>query len=38
MLVKLGSIMFYIKFKGEVYVLIKDEGGCYILFFNGYWL
>lgn len=34
--VKSGIIKFYIKFKVQVYVLIKEEGGRYILFFNGY--
>lgn len=37
-LVKLGMIILYISFELEVYVLIKEEGGCYILFFIGYCL
>lgn len=37
-LVKLGIIKLYIKFEFEVYILFKDEGGCYILFFKGYCL
>lgn len=37
-LVKLGLIMLYMYFMVEVYVLSKDEGGCYMLFFNNYCL
>lgn len=35
---KLGFVKFYKYFKCEVYVLSKEEGGCYMLFFNGYCL
>ncbi len=35
-LAKPGSIKGYKKFKGEVYVLSKDEGGRHTPFFNGY--
>ncbi len=35
-LAKLGSIKPHTKFKGEVYVLTKDEGGRHTPFFNGY--
>lgn len=37
-LVKFGLIKLYKKFEVEVYVLGKDEGGCYMLFFIGYCL
>jgi elongation factor Tu len=33
---KPGSITPHTKFKGEVYVLTKDEGGRHTPFFNGY--
>src|SRR5260370_2745973 len=33
---KPGSIKPYTKFKGEVYVLSKEEGGRHTPFFNGY--
>ena len=36
MLAKPGSITPHKKFKGEVYVLSKDEGGRHTPFFNGY--
>ena len=36
MLAKPGSITPHTKFKGEVYVLTKDEGGRHTPFFNGY--
>jgi elongation factor Tu len=35
-LAKPGSILPHTKFKGEVYVLSKDEGGRHTPFFNGY--
>jgi len=35
-LAKPGSIMPHTKFKGEVYVLTKDEGGRHTPFFDGY--
>ena len=35
-LAKPGSITPHTKFKGEVYVLTKDEGGRHTPFFNGY--
>jgi elongation factor Tu len=35
-LAKPGSIMPHTKFKGEVYVLSKEEGGRHTPFFNGY--
>ena len=35
-LAKPGSITPHTKFKGEVYVLSKDEGGRHTAFFNGY--
>jgi elongation factor Tu len=35
-LAKTGSITPHTKFKGEVYVLTKDEGGRHTPFFNGY--
>jgi elongation factor Tu len=35
-LAKPGSIKPFRKFKGEVYVLSKDEGGRHTPFFNGY--
>jgi elongation factor Tu len=35
-LAKAGSITPHTKFKGEVYVLSKDEGGRHTPFFNGY--
>jgi len=35
-LAKPGSIMPHTKFKGEVYVLTKEEGGRHTPFFNGY--
>jgi elongation factor Tu len=35
-LAKTGSITPHTKFKGEVYVLSKDEGGRHTPFFNGY--
>jgi elongation factor Tu len=35
-LAKPGSITPHTKFKGEVYVLSKDEGGRHTPFFNGY--
>jgi len=35
-LAKPGSIMPHTKFKGEVYILTKDEGGRHTAFFNGY--
>jgi elongation factor Tu len=35
-LAKPGSIKPHTKFKGEVYVLTKDEGGRHTPFFNGY--
>lgn len=37
-LVVFGLIMLYMKFEVEVYILMKEEGGCYILFFKGYCL
>ena len=36
MLAKPGTIKGYKKFKGEVYVLSKEEGGRHTPFFNGY--
>ena len=36
MLAKPGSITPHTKFKGEVYVLTKDEGGRHTPFFDGY--
>ena len=36
MLAKPGSITPHKKFKGEVYVLKKEEGGRHTPFFNGY--
>ena len=36
MMAKPGSIKPYKKFKGEVYVLSKEEGGRHTPFFNGY--
>ena len=35
-LAKPGSITPHLKFKGEVYVLTKEEGGRHTPFFNGY--
>ena len=35
-LAKPGSIKPHAKFKGEVYILSKEEGGCHTPFFNGY--
>ena len=35
-LAKTGSITPHTKFKGEVYVLTKEEGGRHTPFFNGY--
>ena len=35
-LAKSGSIMPHTKFKGEVYVLTKEEGGRHTPFFDGY--
>ena len=35
-LAKPGSIMPHTKFKGEVYILTKEEGGRHTAFFNGY--
>jgi elongation factor Tu len=35
-LCKPGSIKPHTKFKGEVYILSKDEGGRHTPFFNGY--
>ncbi|MFL6232094.1 MAG: elongation factor Tu, partial [Thermoanaerobaculia bacterium] len=35
-LAKPGSIKPHTKFKGEVYVLTKEEGGRHTPFFNGY--
>jgi elongation factor Tu len=35
-LCKAGSITPHTKFKGEVYILSKDEGGRHTPFFNGY--
>ena len=35
-LAKTGSIKPHTKFKGEVYVLTKEEGGRHTPFFNGY--
>ena len=35
-LCKPGSIKPYTKFKGQVYVLKKEEGGCHTPFFNNY--
>jgi elongation factor Tu len=35
-LAKPGSILPHTKFKGEVYILTKDEGGRHTAFFNGY--
>ena len=35
-LAKTGSITPHTKFKGEIYVLSKDEGGRHTPFFNGY--
>ena len=35
-LAKPGSITPHTKFKGEVYILTKDEGGRHTAFFNGY--
>ena len=36
MLAKPGSIKPHTKFKGEVYILSKEEGGRHTPFFNGY--
>ena len=36
LLCKPGSILPHTKFKGEVYVLSKEEGGRHTPFFNGY--
>ena len=36
MLAKPGSITPHTKFKGEVYILTKEEGGRHTPFFNGY--
>jgi len=35
-LAKAGSILPHTKFKGEVYILSKEEGGRHTPFFNGY--
>ena len=35
-LAKAGSVTPHTKFKGEVYVLTKEEGGRHTPFFNGY--
>ena len=35
-LAKLGSMQAHTKFKGEVYILSKEEGGRHTPFFNGY--
>lgn len=37
-LVKLKLVMLYMIFEVEVYILIKEEGGCYMLFFVNYCL
>lgn len=37
-LCKLGFIILYKKFEGEIYVFFKEEGGRYILFFINYCL
>lgn len=36
--VKLGLIILYMNFEGIVYILLKDEGGCYNLFYMNYCL
>ena len=36
MLAKPGSIQPHTRFKGEVYILTKEEGGRHTPFFNGY--
>lgn len=35
-IVKFGLCKIYKKFEVEIYVFIKDEGGCYIVFFFNY--